>query len=116
MNLHERVLSVLGCRYVDDVLIDAPYIITHDMIDSLHIAEVVHGSTSDNSSDNMQERYAIPIQMDILKQVSSPSEFSLTHILTRIQKNQEAFQKKIDKKMKAEQEFYDKKYKRAQIS
>ena len=25
MNLHERVLSVLGCKYVDDVLIDAPY-------------------------------------------------------------------------------------------
>ena len=28
MNLHERVLSVLGCKYVDDVLIDAPKIIT----------------------------------------------------------------------------------------
>lgn len=28
MNLHERVLSVLGCKYVDDVLIDAPYQIT----------------------------------------------------------------------------------------
>jgi ethanolamine-phosphate cytidylyltransferase len=28
MNLHERVLSVLGCKYVDDVLIDAPYAIT----------------------------------------------------------------------------------------
>jgi hypothetical protein len=28
MNLHERVLSVLGCKYVDDVLIDAPYKIT----------------------------------------------------------------------------------------
>lgn len=28
MNLHERVLSVLGCKYVDDVLIDAPYLIT----------------------------------------------------------------------------------------
>lgn len=28
MNLHERVLSVLGCKYVDDVLIDAPFVIT----------------------------------------------------------------------------------------
>jgi hypothetical protein len=28
MNLHERVLSVLGCKYVDDVLIDAPYVMT----------------------------------------------------------------------------------------
>ena len=28
MTLHERVLSVLGCKYVDDVLIDAPYTIS----------------------------------------------------------------------------------------
>ena len=28
MTLHERVLSVLGCKYVDDVLIDAPYSIS----------------------------------------------------------------------------------------
>lgn len=24
MNLHERLLSVLGCKFMDDVLIDAP--------------------------------------------------------------------------------------------
>ena len=47
MNLHERVLSVRGCRYVDDVVIDAPYVITHDMIASLNISEVLHGNQSD---------------------------------------------------------------------
>ena len=51
MNLHERVLSVMGCRYVDDVLIDAPYRVTPDMVASLNIAEVVHGSISDGVSD-----------------------------------------------------------------
>lgn len=47
MNLHERVLSLLGCRYVDDVLIDAPYVVTSEMISSLNISEVVSGSSSD---------------------------------------------------------------------
>ena len=51
MNLHERVLSVLGCKYINDVLIDAPMEITPDMIASLRITEVVHGSESDDSSD-----------------------------------------------------------------
>ena len=51
MNLHERVLSVLGCKYMNDVLIDAPAEITPDMIASLRITEVVHGSESDDSSD-----------------------------------------------------------------
>lgn len=51
MNLHERVLSVLGCKYMDDVLIDAPLEITPDMIASLRITEVVHGTESDGYSD-----------------------------------------------------------------
>ena len=50
MNLHERVLSVLGCKYTNDVLIDAPLEITPDMIASLKISEVVHGTVSDDSS------------------------------------------------------------------
>ena len=48
MNLHERVLSVLGCKYVNDVLIDAPSEVTPDMIASLRIKEVVHGTESDD--------------------------------------------------------------------
>lgn len=50
MNLHERVLSVLGCKYINDVLIDAPLEITPDMIASLKITEVVHGTESDDNS------------------------------------------------------------------
>lgn len=41
LNLHERVLSVLGCKYVDDVLIDAPVVINREMISSLKIDTVV---------------------------------------------------------------------------
>jgi ethanolamine-phosphate cytidylyltransferase len=48
MNLHERVLSVLGCKYVDDVLIDAPYVITKEMIVSLNISVVLHGSITED--------------------------------------------------------------------
>ncbi|KAH7671658.1 Ethanolamine-phosphate cytidylyltransferase protein [Dioscorea alata] len=32
MHLHERSLSVLGCRYVDEVIIGAPWEVTKDMI------------------------------------------------------------------------------------
>jgi glycerol-3-phosphate cytidylyltransferase-like family protein len=46
---------------VDDVLIDAPYEITPKMVASLNIAEVVHGTNSDDIrilSHNGEERYA----------------------------------------------------------
>jgi len=49
MSLHERVLSVLGCKWVDDVLIDAPYSVTEDMIASLKINVVVKGTVADSS-------------------------------------------------------------------
>ncbi|CAM9129329.1 unnamed protein product [Choristocarpus tenellus] len=50
MNLNERVLSVLGCVYVNDVLIDAPLDLTREMMASLNICAVVHGTVDDNKS------------------------------------------------------------------
>lgn len=32
MHLHERSLSVLACRYVDEVIIGAPWEVTNDMV------------------------------------------------------------------------------------
>lgn len=48
MTLNERVLSVLGCKYTDNVLIDAPYIITKEMIQSMNIAVVLSGKFGSN--------------------------------------------------------------------
>jgi ethanolamine-phosphate cytidylyltransferase len=116
MNLHERVLSVLGCRYVDDVVIDAPYIITSEVISSLSISEVLHGDRSDwfSQSDAYREerkkRYSVPEQMGIFSIIHSPSDFKFSHILSRIQRNQRAFQAKFDKKIQQEHQYYQNKY------
>lgn len=44
MNLQERVLSVLACKYVSEVVIGAPYIVTKDLIEHFNISVVAHGS------------------------------------------------------------------------
>ena len=41
ISLQERILMCLACKHVDDVVIGAPYIITEDLIKSLHISKVV---------------------------------------------------------------------------
>lgn len=117
MNLHERVLSVLSCRYVDDVLIDAPCQVTPEMIASLRIAEVVHGTNSDdigvvahNGDELYAWRYKCPKEAGIFTMIESPSNFKLGSIVRRIRKNQDAFQAKVDRKMKAENDFYKDKY------
>jgi hypothetical protein len=43
LTLNERVLSLMGCKYADDVLMDAPYVLTHDMIAALKISVVLTG-------------------------------------------------------------------------
>lgn len=112
LNLHERVLSVLGCRFVDDVLIDAPYQITPEMISSLHIGEVVHGTNSDfiDTLEDHEVRYKHAKEAGIFSVIESPSRFRLENILKRIHKNQDTFQAKFERKMKAENDFYQTKY------
>jgi ethanolamine-phosphate cytidylyltransferase len=40
-SLQERVLQILACKHVDDVVIGAPFLITQDLITSLRISKVV---------------------------------------------------------------------------
>jgi len=112
MNLHERVLSVLGCRYVDDVLIDAPMDVTPDMIASLRITEVARGSEFDDDSTdiNVDDRFRFPREMGIVREIKSPSDFKLQNIIERIQTKQAEFQSKIERKKRAEREWFDNKY------
>jgi len=44
MNLHERVLNVLSCKFVDEVVIGAPWQVTRDIMTSLNIRIVVVAS------------------------------------------------------------------------
>lgn len=43
LTLHERVLPVLACKYVDEVVLGAPLHLTHDLIKTLNISKVVEG-------------------------------------------------------------------------
>ena len=46
--LQERILEVLACKYVDEVIIGAPYILTKDLITSLNIHKVIHFITDED--------------------------------------------------------------------
>lgn len=113
LNLHERVLSVNGCRFVDDVVIDAPYEITPEMIASLRISEVVHGTCGDGGEDycSMQDpRYRHAKAAGIFHVMKCQSDFQMENIFKRIQKNQETFQARFDRKMRAETDHLKEKY------
>jgi len=57
MNLFERAMNVLGCRDVDEVVFDAPFIITEHMIDFLHIDIIVEPSMKIDYPNDSQDMF-----------------------------------------------------------
>lgn len=110
MNVHERTLAVLSCRYVDEVIIGAPWCVSEDMIKTMNIATVVHGSRKGDSKmrNGYADPYQVPKRMNILKAVESRSDLTVEVILNRIVNNRQAFVKRNVKKEAAETEYLTK--------
>lgn len=70
MNLHERTLSVLSCKYVDEVIIGAPWEVTEDMIKTMNISLVLHGTMGDNDLPD-SERVSRPTSFYLNQRISS---------------------------------------------
>mmetsp|Transcript_16837 Transcript_16837/g.68802 ORF Transcript_16837/g.68802 Transcript_16837/m.68802 type:complete len:390 (-) Transcript_16837:708-1877(-) len=88
MNLHERVLSVLSSKYVNEVIIGAPLEISEDMIKTMNISVVVHGVHKDKRlksvDPNEPDPYKVPKQLGIFREIDSKSELSVHDIVRRI--------------------------------
>lgn len=109
MNLNERVLSVMGCKFVNDVLLDAPFDLTEDIIASLNISVVVHGTEyTDDSEKSLQ--YEIPRKLGIYKQIKSERTLQVTEIVRRIQANRNTYEKKFKDKVQKEKDYYKERY------
>ena len=74
--------SVEGCRYVDEVLPNAPLTIDRAWIERHNIDLVIHGD--DFSSELEELCYKTPIEMGIYRTVGYTSEISTTEIIARI--------------------------------
>ena len=81
MNMEERVASAAGCRYVDEVVPDAPWIIDLAWIEKHRIDLVVHGD--DYSQEQIKSFYNVPISMGIFRTVPYTSTISTTEIIRR---------------------------------
>ncbi|XP_039131751.1 ethanolamine-phosphate cytidylyltransferase-like isoform X2 [Dioscorea cayenensis subsp. rotundata] len=106
MHLHERSLSVLGCRYVDEVIIGAPWEVTKDMIATFNISLVVHGTIAENNRRCEFDPYAIARSMGIFQMITSPSNITSTSVESRIIDNYEAYEKRNLKKKESEDRYY----------
>lgn len=134
LSMLERVLSVLGCKYVDDVLFNASYHITQEMISSLNI-QVVAAVVDENGNyteviKNWEDPLKVAQAHGIVKKINVNhkitgnihslfhfcwiiliySSFSVKDFVRRIQSQKDRFASRFAKKMEKEKEFYNTKY------
>ncbi|EFC39727.1 predicted protein [Naegleria gruberi] len=101
MNIHERLLSVLSCRYVDDVIIGAPFIVTQDLVDVMKINIVVSGTVLE--PEVKVDPYELPKKLGIYHQIESPcKELTTTNIINRIIDNAKRYEERNAKKQAKE--------------
>ena len=81
LTMEERVASVAGCRYVDEVLPDAPLMVDRAWIEKYNIDLVVHGD--DYSQEQQEYYYKVPIEMGIFRTVAYTQGISTTEIIRR---------------------------------
>jgi len=86
--LQERVLEVLACKYVDEVIIGAPYFLTADLIKTLNVSKVVKFDTDEDrvlSEHAGTDPYKIARESCILVQMSRPdNDLTLEMIAQRV--------------------------------
>uniref|UniRef100_A0A0A9W747 Ethanolamine-phosphate cytidylyltransferase n=1 Tax=Lygus hesperus TaxID=30085 RepID=A0A0A9W747_LYGHE len=95
MNLNERVLGVLSCRYVDEVVMGVPYKVTKELINSLRIDVVVSGKNCDEIEDtSISSPYEAAINMSIFHEVDSGCTLTTNSLIERVLQNRVSFLKR----------------------
>ncbi len=82
LSMAERIASVEGCRYVDEVVPNAPLEITREWIAQHNIDLILHGD--DVSPKTRDTWYGVPIEMGIYKSVVYTAGISTTELISRI--------------------------------
>ncbi|XP_070596237.1 ethanolamine-phosphate cytidylyltransferase isoform X3 [Erythrolamprus reginae] len=98
MNVHERTLSVLACRYASEVVIGAPYSVTADLLDHFKVDLVCHGMTEVVSDKDGSDPYGEPKRRGIFRLVDSGNNLTTDLIVKRIIKNRLEFEARNQKK------------------
>lgn len=85
-NENQRCILVESCKYVDEVIENAPLIVTKDFMDLHNIDLVCHGFFNDNDSNNQSEFFKIPIELGKFRKVQYNHGISTTEIIEKIKK------------------------------
>ena len=97
MSLHDRVMCVLSTKFVDEVVIGAPWVITNELITGFNIKIVVQGTVHKGdpevkkwrkgSVDLAEDPYWYPKEKEIYREITSAYKMDTQDIINRIIEN-----------------------------
>lgn len=102
MNMHERTLSVLACKYVSEVVIGAPYAVTSELMEHFKVDVVCHGMTPVMPDVDDSDPYAEPKRRGKFKAIDSKNDLTTQIILERIIKHRLEYEARNKKKEEKE--------------
>ena len=79
MKMNERIKVVEACRYVDQVIPEAPLVITEEYLKKHNIDLVIHGH-----SEEENEKYNVPYELGMFKRVDYTEGISTSEIIKRL--------------------------------
>ena len=79
--MSDRVAIVGSCKYVDEVIEDAPLRLTEKFIEDHKIQVVIHG---DDMSEFFKECYHVPLELGIMRLLPYYNEISTTQIIEMV--------------------------------
>ncbi|ELP85948.1 ethanolamine-phosphate cytidylyltransferase, putative [Entamoeba invadens IP1] len=92
-NVGERVMSLLACGYVDNIVIGAPEGVTKEMIEKMNIKRVIHGV-----KDYQEEKYKDAIEGGIMEVYDTKTQLTAEDVINRIKEMHAMYEERNSKK------------------
>lgn len=107
MNLHERTLSILACKYVSEVVIGAPYEVSKDLMEHFKVDVVCHGQTPIMDDVNDKDPYAYPKACGKFQMIDSGNHLTTNDIIERIITHRLQYEARNKAKADKENKIYE---------
>ena len=96
---------MLACKWVDEVIIGAPLVVTEDLITTMNISAVLDYRETPSSDGVFDAALAVPRKQGILTAFESPSAITVSTIVGRIMAQQDMFTKRYESKAAKEADY-----------
>lgn len=87
MTVYERMLCLLSCRYVDEVVFGVNPIIPETLLDAFRISVVAKSNLDSHALEASEEHYRAPKERNILVQVNSTNMLTTARVIQRVVDN-----------------------------